>query len=210
MMREDMSVSNPDIQLIYILVNLQDTTPAIGSSSELQTPVVPIPSPSDAASTSNTASDIPSTVPPTPTATSTSPSSIQSINTAIDPASSQSCRFATAGLNMSSFFLTPSFHLSFLLFIFFLHYTVEVVTTLAGSGEEGYKDGKGPKASFQRPHGICINQRDGCLYACDTQNNAIRRVSMQGIHHLEHSHTSSFRLIYHDICRWCNYFHVSE
>ena len=118
MMREDMSVSSPDIQLMYILVNLQDTTPVIGSSSELQTPEVTIPSASDAASTSNSASDIPSTVPPTPTATSTSPSSIQSINTAIDPASSRSCRFATAGLNMSSFFLTPSFHLSFLLFIF--------------------------------------------------------------------------------------------
>ena len=118
LMREDMSVSSPDIQLIYILVNLQDTTPAIGSSSELQTPVVTIPSPSDSASTSNTASDIPSTVPPTPTATSTSPSSIQSINTAIDPVSSQSCRFATAGLNMSSFFslllsISPSFFLSF-------------------------------------------------------------------------------------------------
>ena len=99
---------------MYILVNLQDTTPAIGSSSELQTPEVTIPSASDAASTSNSASDIPSTVPPTPTATSTFPSAIQSINTA----SSQSCSFATAGLNMSSFFslllsISPSFFLSF-------------------------------------------------------------------------------------------------
>ena len=196
-----MSVSSPDIQLIYILVNLQDTTPVIGSSSELQTPEVTIPSASDAASTSNSASDIPSTVPPTPTATSTSPSTIQSINTAIDPASSQSCRFATAGLNMSSFFslllsISPSFFLSFL-----LHYTAEMVTTLAGSGEEGFKDGKGPKASFYWPRGICINPGDGYLYVCDGGNNAIRRVSMQGIHHLEHSHTSSFLLIYHGSCR---------
>ena len=67
-----------------------------------------------------------------------------------------------------------------------------MVTTLAGSGEKGFKDGKGLKASFQRPHGICINQRDGCLYVCDGGNNAIRRVSMQGIHHLEHSHNCSF------------------
>ena len=162
-------------------MNLRDTTSTIGSSSELQTPVVIISSATDAASTSNSAYDIPSTVPPMPTATSTSTSTIQSINTAIDPASSQSCRFATAGLNMLSFFslllsISPSFFLSF------SYSTVEMVTTLAGCREHGFKDGKGPRASFDWPHVMCINQHDRCLYVCDQENNAIRRLSMQGIY----------------------------
>ena len=69
----------------------------------------------------------------------------------------------------------------------------EVVTTLAGSREQGFKDGKGSKASFKLPHGIFVNPLDACLYVCDRKNNAIRRVSMQGIHTLEPSYTSSFR-----------------
>ena len=88
---------------------------------------------------------------------------------------------------MSSFFsLSLSFNLSFLLS--FSHIvTAGMVTTLAGSGMRGFIDGQGPKASFYQPNGICINQRDGCLYVCEEKNNAIRRVSMQGIHTLEHS-----------------------
>ena len=64
---------------------------------------------SDGSSDSSITSGIPSTTPTTSTATTVTPSIIQSI----DPASFQSCRFAKAGLNMSSFLSLSSLLSSF-------------------------------------------------------------------------------------------------
>jgi len=50
------------------------------------------------------------------------------------------------------------------------------VSTLAGSGKEGKKDGVGADASFQNPRGIAI---DGtALYVADTYNHTIRKVDI--------------------------------
>ena len=59
---------------------------------------------------------------------------------------------------------------------------------LAGSSE-GFTDGAGDQAKFYFPHGICWNPQDKCLYVCDSGNNAIRRITLQGsfifsLHHL--------------------------
>ena len=139
---------------------------------------------SDGTSDSSTTSGIPST-PTTPNATSITPSVVQDI----DPASSQSRRFAVAGqyLISSSF---PSWLLLFYStsrFLSLILYTAEAVTTFAGHTSEsifkdGPKDGNGLNATFNCPSAMCINPHDGCMYVCDIYNNAIRRVSMKGIH----------------------------
>lgn len=54
--------------------------------------------------------------------------------------------------------------------------TTGAVSTLAGSGKEGKKDGVGADASFQNPRGIAI---DGAtLYVADTYNHTIRKVDV--------------------------------
>ena len=63
---------------------------------------------------------------------------------------------------------------------FQLKHVAEMVTTLAGSSE-GRRDGKGSDALFQAPWGMCINPHDQCLYICDSGNNSIRKLTMQGI-----------------------------
>jgi sugar lactone lactonase YvrE len=52
-----------------------------------------------------------------------------------------------------------------------------VVTTVAGSGKNGYAGDGGPAAQAQlaRPHGICVGP-DGALYIGDTLNHRVRRV----------------------------------
>jgi sugar lactone lactonase YvrE len=54
------------------------------------------------------------------------------------------------------------------------------VTTLAGSGTAGFKDGTGPAAVFQNPQGITVDIH-GNLYVSDTFNNRIRKVTPDGI-----------------------------
>jgi sugar lactone lactonase YvrE len=54
-----------------------------------------------------------------------------------------------------------------------------VVSDLAG-GREGHADGTGSAAAFHTPSGIAFD-RDGNLIVADTGNNAIRKVSMQGV-----------------------------
>ena len=54
-----------------------------------------------------------------------------------------------------------------------------VVVDLAGE-REGYADGTGAAAAFHTPSGIAFD-RDGNLLVADTGNNAIRKVSMQGV-----------------------------
>ncbi|SFD97056.1 NHL repeat-containing protein [Paenibacillus catalpae] len=53
------------------------------------------------------------------------------------------------------------------------------VTTVAGSGVQGFKNGKGEAASFSHPQDVAI-AADGTLYVADTLNHVIRRISPQG------------------------------
>jgi sugar lactone lactonase YvrE len=53
------------------------------------------------------------------------------------------------------------------------------VRTLAGSGEQGFRDGAGKEARFDTPCGIAI-AHDGSLLVADTGNNSIRRVATDG------------------------------
>jgi sugar lactone lactonase YvrE len=49
------------------------------------------------------------------------------------------------------------------------------VTTIAGTGDLGYRDGAGSSAMFRRPNGLVIGV-DGALYVADSDNHNIRRV----------------------------------
>jgi len=52
------------------------------------------------------------------------------------------------------------------------------VSTLAG-GEQGFADGIGPAAQFDRPSGLAIDQ-DNNLYVTDSGNNKIRKIDPRG------------------------------
>jgi DNA-binding beta-propeller fold protein YncE len=54
------------------------------------------------------------------------------------------------------------------------------VTTLAGTGSPGALDGTKQMASFNGPTSIAIDQL-GYFYVSDSENNAIRRISPQGV-----------------------------
>jgi sugar lactone lactonase YvrE len=55
-----------------------------------------------------------------------------------------------------------------------------VVTTLAGSGTNGYSDGTGTSASFNYPMGVAVDA-SGTIYVADYNNNRIRKVSPTGV-----------------------------
>src|SRR6185503_19113210 len=53
------------------------------------------------------------------------------------------------------------------------------VSTLAGSGAQGFADGPGATAKFNNPHGVAVDAA-GMVYVADTVNNRIRRVGTDG------------------------------
>jgi DNA-binding beta-propeller fold protein YncE len=53
------------------------------------------------------------------------------------------------------------------------------VSTLAGSGEEGHRDGEGTVAQFDRPCGVAVDG-GGNVIVADTDNHRIRMISPQG------------------------------
>ena len=55
-----------------------------------------------------------------------------------------------------------------------------VVSTFAGSGQEGFFDGPGNVAQFNLPSGITIDV-EGNLYVADSRNNRIRKVTPAGM-----------------------------
>ncbi|GGP23259.1 hypothetical protein GCM10010970_32590 [Silvimonas iriomotensis] len=55
-----------------------------------------------------------------------------------------------------------------------------VVTTLAGSGVNGFSDGNGTQATFNGVTGVAVDQ-NGTVYVSDYGNNAIRRISRNGV-----------------------------
>jgi sugar lactone lactonase YvrE len=55
-----------------------------------------------------------------------------------------------------------------------------LVTTLAGNGNWGFADGTGTNAYFNRPGGVAIDGV-GNLYVADSGNNAIRKISSNGV-----------------------------
>lgn len=54
------------------------------------------------------------------------------------------------------------------------------MTTLAGSGKAGSKDGKGTAASFNHPEGLAIDP-SGNLYVADRENKLIRKITPGGV-----------------------------
>ena len=54
-----------------------------------------------------------------------------------------------------------------------------VVTTLAGSGTEGFADGTGVAAQFYRPYGVAVDS-SGTVYVADSSNHRIRKVTSAG------------------------------
>jgi DNA-binding beta-propeller fold protein YncE len=53
------------------------------------------------------------------------------------------------------------------------------VTTIAGSGAVGLKDGKASEATFDSPVGVAVDEDDN-IYVADTYNDSIRRIDKDG------------------------------
>jgi hypothetical protein len=53
------------------------------------------------------------------------------------------------------------------------------LNTLAGSGERGFLDGDATCATFNKPIGIAV-AKDGNIFVCDSKNNRIRKISLDG------------------------------
>ena len=52
------------------------------------------------------------------------------------------------------------------------------LTTIAGNGINGYKDGIGKEAEFYYPFGIVISRDKKDLFVADNGNHCIRRISL--------------------------------
>jgi len=54
-----------------------------------------------------------------------------------------------------------------------------IVSTLAGSGNQGSANGQGTNAEFNEPWGLCVDSI-GIVYVADTRNNKIRKIDLNG------------------------------
>eukprot|EP00959_Pyramimonas_sp_CCMP1952_P029130 611033-Pyramimonas_sp.AAC.1 len=57
---------------------------------------------------------------------------------------------------------------------------VSTVSTIAGTGEEGYCDGQGTAAQFYCPAGVAVDE-DGNVIVADEGNHRIRKISPRGL-----------------------------
>lgn len=54
-----------------------------------------------------------------------------------------------------------------------------MVTTLAGTGVGGYKDGLATDAQFKQPYGVAVNNDETLLFVADYLNHAIRKIDLK-------------------------------
>jgi hypothetical protein len=54
-----------------------------------------------------------------------------------------------------------------------------IVSTLAGTGEMGHRDGEGAVAQFSMPSSVAVDG-DGSIIVADTRNHRIRKITSQG------------------------------
>jgi sugar lactone lactonase YvrE len=55
-----------------------------------------------------------------------------------------------------------------------------LVTTLAGNGSAGYRDGRGAEAQFNGPLAVAVDNADN-VYVADTYNDRLRKISTDGV-----------------------------
>jgi thiol-disulfide isomerase/thioredoxin len=55
----------------------------------------------------------------------------------------------------------------------------KTLTTWAGSGKPGYRDGNGEDAQFSEPSGIALSPDETYVFIADTNNHCIRRIYLQ-------------------------------
>eukprot|EP00976_Prorocentrum_cordatum_P012871 257450-Prorocentrum_minimum.AAC.1 len=55
-----------------------------------------------------------------------------------------------------------------------------LVSTLAGTGVRGHRDGEGAAAQFKSPSGVAVD-REGNVFVADYDNHRIRKISPQGL-----------------------------
>lgn len=53
------------------------------------------------------------------------------------------------------------------------------VSTLAGTGVAGFKDGKADEAQFNQPYGVALDLGEKALYVADYLNHSIRKIDLQ-------------------------------
>jgi sugar lactone lactonase YvrE len=53
------------------------------------------------------------------------------------------------------------------------------VSTLAGTGAQGYAEGAGAVAQFGAPYGVAVNSKGTVVYVADTYNSRIRKIAPQ-------------------------------
>lgn len=55
------------------------------------------------------------------------------------------------------------------------------VTTLAGTGAVGYKDGLSGESQFNQPYGVALNSDETLLFVADYLNHAIRKIDLSSL-----------------------------
>ena len=61
-----------------------------------------------------------------------------------------------------------------------ISFDIKEVSTFAGSGKPGYKDGKNQEAEFSFPHAVAVDKNDN-LFIADISNHCIRKITPEGV-----------------------------